>query len=123
MLILYTAQSCSTAGEVISIAIYYKHWSHFLASGASKDGLGMERVNVQSGKKKITKSFLAFCTLCICTCFFVMHLIRGAYRLGLSAWELPCHSTMKDNSQPKQIWRTNKQYYNIYILISNFKVA
>ena len=63
MLILYTAQSCSTTTEVISIAIYYKHWSHFLASGASKDGLGMERVNVQSGKKKRTKSFLAIRSL------------------------------------------------------------
>ena len=28
MLILYTAQSCSTAGEVISTALYCKHWSY-----------------------------------------------------------------------------------------------
>ena len=28
MLILYTAQSCSTAGEVMSTALYCKHWSY-----------------------------------------------------------------------------------------------
>ena len=35
MLILYTTVSCSTAGEVISTALYCKHWSYSRASEAS----------------------------------------------------------------------------------------
>mgnify|MGYP001794314320 len=31
MLILYIAQSCSTAGEVFSTALYCKHWSYSTA--------------------------------------------------------------------------------------------
>ena len=46
MLILYTAQSCSIAGEVISIALCCRHWS-YSPGERSKFGLAL-LVSIQS---------------------------------------------------------------------------
>ena len=55
-LILYTAQSCSTAGEVISTALYCKHWCYF--PGPVERATLIESLNYYSDQKQMNSMCL-----------------------------------------------------------------